>query len=87
MPPNPYWDPLTFIVDECHARNIELHAWLSPYRAHINTNYGQLALNHMCNVEPTSQYCYIYNSYLWMDPGAEEVIVHLEDVIRDILTR
>ena len=25
--PNPYWDPLEFMVGECHARGMELHAW------------------------------------------------------------
>ncbi|MDM8004282.1 MAG: family 10 glycosylhydrolase, partial [Bacteroidota bacterium] len=32
--PDPYYDPLQFWIDEAHARGIELHAWLNPYRAH-----------------------------------------------------
>lgn len=31
--PNPYWDPLTFVIEEAHKRGMELHAWLNPYRA------------------------------------------------------
>lgn len=30
--PYPYWDPLEFMVQEAHARGMELHAWLNPYR-------------------------------------------------------
>jgi uncharacterized lipoprotein YddW (UPF0748 family) len=30
---SPGWDPLAFMVDECHKRNMELHAWINPYRA------------------------------------------------------
>ena len=30
--PSPYWDPLQFMVEESHARGMELHAWLNPYR-------------------------------------------------------
>lgn len=30
--PSPYWDPLQYMVDECHKRGMELHAWLNPYR-------------------------------------------------------
>lgn len=26
------WDPLEFAVSECHARGIELHAWVNPFR-------------------------------------------------------
>lgn len=31
--PDPYWDPLTFAIEEAHKRGMELHAWLNPYRA------------------------------------------------------
>jgi uncharacterized lipoprotein YddW (UPF0748 family) len=27
---NPGWDPLAFMVEECHKRNIDIHAWLNP---------------------------------------------------------
>ena len=26
----PYWDPLQWMVDECHKRGMELHAWINP---------------------------------------------------------
>ena len=26
------WDPLGFAVKECHARGLELHAWVNPFR-------------------------------------------------------
>ena len=29
---NPGWDPLEFIVEECHKRGLECHAWVNPYR-------------------------------------------------------
>jgi uncharacterized lipoprotein YddW (UPF0748 family) len=30
---SPGWDPLEFMVRECHDRNMEIHAWINPYRA------------------------------------------------------
>jgi uncharacterized lipoprotein YddW (UPF0748 family) len=33
VPPEPYYDPLEFALDEAHKRGLELHAWLNPYRA------------------------------------------------------
>ena len=29
---NPGWDPLAFMVAECHNRGLECHAWVNPYR-------------------------------------------------------
>ncbi len=28
----PGWDPLSFVVTECHKRGLECHAWVNPYR-------------------------------------------------------
>ena len=35
--PNPLWDPLEFMVEQCHSRGMELHAWLNPYRVTLNS--------------------------------------------------
>lgn len=32
QPPSPFYDPLQFALDEAHARGIEVHVWLNPYR-------------------------------------------------------
>ena len=41
--PSPYWDPLAWMVEQCHQRGMELHAWINPYRAkHGSTSMGQL---------------------------------------------
>ena len=37
-PPSPYWDPLEWMVRQCHARGMELHAWINPYRISQNTD-------------------------------------------------
>ena len=31
-PPEPYYDPLTFAVEEAHRRGLQLHVWFNPYR-------------------------------------------------------
>ena len=36
--PSPLWDPLQFAIDESHARGLDLHAWLNPYRAKRGTD-------------------------------------------------
>ena len=31
--PEPFFDPMAFLVKECHRRGMEFHAWLNPFRA------------------------------------------------------
>ena len=83
--PEPHWDPLGTVIQEAHARKIEVHAWLNPYRANTSPTWNGLAPNHMAN--RFRQYAYPYGNYLWMDPAAKEVQDHLSDVITDIITR
>ena len=44
--PNPYWDPLAWMVEQCHKRGMELHAWINPYRAKTKVAHRN-AKNHV----------------------------------------
>lgn len=37
---DPGWDPLEYVVAECHKRGIECHAWVNPYRWSTGTNWS-----------------------------------------------
>ena len=40
---DPGWDPLAFMVEECHKRGLECYAWVNPFRLSSNaTNVKQL---------------------------------------------
>ena len=41
---NPDWDALPWIIEECHKRGIEFHAWMNPYRV---TNNVSLSLEEL----------------------------------------
>ncbi|MFV8749893.1 glycoside hydrolase family 10 protein [Nannocystaceae bacterium ST9] len=79
---DPGWDPLDFLCREAHARNIEVHAWLNPYRAAASSG-AQLAPPHIALQAP--EHAHVYNGGLWMDPGALEVREHTVDVALDIV--
>jgi len=32
---DPGWDPMEWMIEESHKRNMEFHAWLNPYRASV----------------------------------------------------
>jgi uncharacterized lipoprotein YddW (UPF0748 family) len=83
--PLPLWDPLAFTIAEAHARGVEVHVWLNPYRANLAPNWTGLAPNHMANVY--REHAHTYSKYLWMDPGALVVVDHLVRVIEDVIRR
>ncbi len=81
---DPGWDPLEVAIDLAHARNIELHAWLNPYRAKASLQ-AEIVPPHIALAYP--EHAHVYGAYLWMDPGATEVQMHLLAVIEDLITR
>ncbi|CAF1172713.1 unnamed protein product [Rotaria sordida] len=85
VPPSPLWDPLAFIVDEAHKRNIEVHAWINPYRARLSSATYELASNHMAKRFAT--YAYSYANQIWMDPGSSEIQDFIGEVVEDIINR
>ncbi|MDD2594593.1 MAG: family 10 glycosylhydrolase [Bacteroidales bacterium] len=82
--PTPYWDPLEFMVKECHKRGMELHAWLNPYRVTSNDK-EQLHPDHLYFKKP--ELFKRYGKQLYFDPGEPEAIEHTVRVISDIVTR
>jgi uncharacterized lipoprotein YddW (UPF0748 family) len=83
--PEPHYDPLEFAVAEAHARGLELHAWFNPYRARHPSARGELAANHIASTNP--DLVKSYGSYLWMDPGEDEVRRRSVAVVVDVVRR
>ncbi|MCM1225582.1 MAG: family 10 glycosylhydrolase, partial [Lachnospiraceae bacterium] len=69
--PVPFWDPLQFMIDETHARGMELHAWLNPYRATTSKN-EVLPKGHIYHKEPWRFVKYEGDGKLYFDPGLPE---------------
>lgn len=87
--PDPYYDPLTFMVEETHKRGMEFHAWLNPYRAVFNVRTSSVSSNH-----PTKRHPEWFVNYgegasvtKYFDPGIPEVRKFVTDVVRDIVHR
>lgn len=82
--PSPYWDPLQWMVDQCHKRGMELHAWINPYRAKTKTT-TELAANHVASQHP--QWCFAYDNQIILNPGVAENREYICSVVGDILRR
>ncbi len=81
---NPGWDPLAWMVRECHRRNMEIHAWINPYRAKVK-DYDTLCQSHICVRRPE---CFFkYDGLYILNPGMPENSDYICNIARDIVTR
>lgn len=85
QPPEPYYDPLAFAVEQAHRRGLELHAWFNPFRARHHAAESDFAPGHIKNRKP--QLVVPYGRYHWMDPGWPEARRHSLEVILDVARR
>jgi len=84
-PPNPYYDPLQFMIDETHKRGMVFHAWCNPYRAVFNINKSTIAPTHITRLHP--EWFLTYGDTKYFDPGNKETQQFVVNVIRDIVSR
>ena len=82
--PSPYWDPLQWMITECHKRGMELHAWINPYRAKTKGT-RQLAQNHITVQKPMN--CFAYDGQFILNPGIPENRDYICEVVKDIVSR
>lgn len=81
---DPGYDPLAFMVEEAHKRNLEFHAWVNPYRITMNhTDINRLADGHPAKEHP--DWVVAYGNQLYFDPGLPEVRQFLVDAVREIV--
>lgn len=78
------FDPLAFLVEEAHKRNMELHVWLNPYRAKLSEGQ-KLNSNHLYYRRP--DLFLNYGNQLCFDPGIPENRKYICGIVNDIVTR
>ncbi len=81
--PNTTENPLTWMIQEAHARGLEFHAWLNPYRATMNLETAELSPEHDFNKH--RNWMLKYDTKWYYDPGLPEVKNHLLAVIKEIV--
>lgn len=63
------FDPLAYAVEAAHALNMQLHAWVNPYRVGFNKNYLNASVAHFQDAK--GRYF-----YLPTDTGAQTLILN-----------
>lgn len=89
-PPDGF-DPLAYWIEAAHARGLELHAWINPYRVTKNTagNFietpEQLPAGAPAREHP--EWVIKYGDDYYFDPALPEVRALVTDGVREILER
>lgn len=82
--PEPFWDPLQWMIDACHQRGMELHAWINPYRAKTKGTTS-LAPDHVAIKHP--ERVFMYDGLFVLNPGLPENRRYICQVVDDIVSR
>lgn len=82
--PQPLWDPLEWMVEQCHKRGMEIHAWINPYRAKSKMT-NSLADNHIAVLHP--ELVFSYDGQFILNPGIPQNRDYICKVVDDIVSR
>lgn len=77
------FDPMKMMIEEAHARNIEFHAWLNPYRASMDTIVENLHKKHPVYEHP--DWIIQYGGKLYFNPAKPDVRDYITEVVLEIL--
>ena len=82
----PGYDPLQFMIEETHKRNMEFHAWLNPYRITTQgTDLNELAPNNPARIKP--EWVLEFNNALFYDHENPEVIEYVAITVYEIIKK
>lgn len=85
QPPTPYYDPLQFMIEETHKRNMVFHAWINPYRAEFTTKDDLTSATHITRLHP--EWFVTYGDKRYFDPGNPAARAYVVDVVTDVVKR
>ena len=79
---DPGFDPLQYVVEGCHKRGMECHAWVNPYRWSTGTNWNTAYDREL----KEDGWLLTYGTTIILDPGQQRTIDRIVDVCREIIT-
>lgn len=82
--PSPYWDPLQWMIEQCHKRGMELHAWINPYRAKTKATTA-ISKRHIAATHPERMFT--YDGLYILNPALDVNREYICSVVADIMRR
>ncbi|MDE5628974.1 MAG: family 10 glycosylhydrolase [Muribaculaceae bacterium] len=81
---DPGWDPLEWVVAECHKRGLECHAWINPYRFESVVGQWNGTPNNYRDTHP--EWLLDVGGASILNPGLPEVTQRICDIIKEVVT-
>ncbi len=81
--PSSGFDPLAFMIEEAHARGMQFHAWVNPYRVSMDLDTFSLSNTHVFYQQ--RDWVRVYGDRMYLDPGLPAVQQHLLSVVKELL--
>ena len=82
---DPGYDPLQFVVEECHKRGMECHAWVVAIP--MGSVSQQKKLGNSSPTKRVPQVCVRYKSAWYLNPGHPNSKYYLADIVKELVTR
>ena len=80
------WDPLEFVTEEAHKRDMDVHVWLNPYRVNLaKAPVTAMWQNHIFKSNP--EWFWQYNGQWYFNPGLDDTRDWICMVVEDIVSR
>lgn len=83
--PDPFYDPLRYMVAATHDRNMEFHAWLNPFRAISHHRFSSVSEDNIARQHP--EWTYQYDNTLYLNPGIPAVRDYLTKVVMEVVQK
>ncbi|RJE89717.1 SpoIID/LytB domain-containing protein [Paenibacillus sp. 1011MAR3C5] len=80
---DPGYDPLAFMLEEAHKRNMEFHAWFNPYRISMHADISKLVDDHPAKKNP--DWVVSYGGKLYFNPGVPEAKQFVIDSVMEVV--
>lgn len=82
---DPGYDPLAFVLEEAHKRNMKVHVWLNPYRVTTSgTNLNVLSTEHQARKNPS--WVLTHDGRMYFNPELPQVKQYIVDTVAEIVT-
>ncbi|MBR5169043.1 MAG: family 10 glycosylhydrolase [Muribaculaceae bacterium] len=79
---DPGFDPLQYVVEGCHKRGMECHAWVNPYRWSTGTDWNTAYDREL----KQDGWLLTYGTTIILDPGQQRTIDRIVEVCKEIIT-
>lgn len=80
--PAPFYDPLAFMIEHAHERNMEFHAWLNLNRG-THASATSVSVNHITRIHP--EWFLSYGGYKVYNFGIPEVRSYIVNTVLNII--